>query len=154
MDKLNRFHPPSHYNLMRLDYFVVISAMSLLVLFNFSDVNWVRFWVAFWWIDVVGTLPAYYVYFLRRKGEHRSISPMFYHVYNFAHSLTTNTIVVGIWYAVTGSFEWAMLAIPIHILGDRSVFGNMYKHPRMSFEPVMLKAYASFQEKFDTLDEW
>lgn len=154
MDKLNRFHSRGTYRLLRLDYFVVMLALAGFVLAHASSVNWTRFWLAFWWIDIVGTLPAYYVYYLRRRGEHRSISPRFYTLYNFAHSYTTNAVVIGVWYLLSGELELAMLAVPIHIFGDRSLFGNVYKSPTVSFEPVAHEEFATFDRRLQESSRW
>ena len=46
------------------------------------------------------------------------------------------------WAAASGSFEWAMLALPIHLSGDRGFFGNTYKPASLPFEPVPHAAVA------------
>ena len=154
MDKYNTFHTPAAYRLMRLDYFSVLVALSAAVLYHASDVNWIRFAIAFAWIDLVGTLPAWYVYYARRKGEHRSIPQIFYTLYNTCHSFTTNLAIIGAWYFITGAWEWAMLAGPLHLLGDRSVFGNVYKPGGLSFEPVPFKEYSEFLGKYERAGQW
>ena len=40
--------------------------------------------------------------------------------------------------------EWALLALPIHLMGDRSLFGNMLKPFGVSFEPKTHPVYAEF----------
>lgn len=154
MDMYNTFQSRGTYRLMRIDYFVVLLIMVVLFLMHAGEVNWWRFIIAFAWIDVLGTLPAWFVYYARRKGEHRTLPPFFYSLYNFCHSLTTNAVILLIWYWVTGSVEWAMLAAPIHILGDRSLFGNVYKQEGLSFEPVYHPAYARFLQEYDAAGRW
>jgi len=39
-----------------------------------------------------------------------------------------------------------MLAIPIHYLGDRGIFGNIYKPTSLSFEPVTTDPSAAAAE--------
>src|SRR5712691_9831006 len=122
MDMHNTFHSRAMYRLMRLDYFVVLLILVAVVLAHASQVHWWRFVIAFSWIDLVGYLPAAYVYYARRNGPHRSVPAIYYRLYNFTHSLTTNALIVAVWYWLSGSAEWAMLAAPIHILGDRALF--------------------------------
>jgi hypothetical protein len=154
MDKLNRFHSQATYKLLRFDYFALAAACSLVVLVNYREVNWGRFALAFSWIDLVGTLPAYYVYYRLRRGAHRSIHPLFYGLYNFAHSYAVNLAVVAIWALARGHFELAMLAPAIHICGDRSLFGNVYKSTRTSFEPVKLRAFEQFEAELRSASPW
>ncbi len=154
MDKHNTFHSRATYQLMRLDYLVVLVVMSAAVLMHASEVNWWRFILVFAVIDLVGTIPAWYVYYGRRKGEHRTIPAGFYTAYNLAHSLAVNALIVGAWYLVAGGWEWAMLAGPIHICGDRSLFGNVYKPSGLSFEPVPHPGYAQFSRDYERSDRW
>lgn len=154
MDKHNTFHSRATYQLMRLDYLVVLIILSVAVLAHADQVDWVRFAIAFSWIDLVGTIPAWYCYYLRRNGQHRRIPESYYRLYNFAHSITTNAVLVGIWYLVTGAWEWAMLAAPIHLCGDRSLFGNVYKPRGLSFEPVPHPGYARFLDDYEQSERW
>lgn len=139
---------------MRLDYLAVLVALSAAVLYHFDEVNWLRFAIAFAWIDLIGTLPAWYVYYLRRKGKHRSIPKIFHTLYNICHSVTTNLVVVGVWFLVTGVWEWAMLAGFLHLLGDRAAFGNVYKPSGLSFEPVPQEDYSQFLDKYKRIGPW
>jgi hypothetical protein len=154
MDKHSMFHTRATYNLARLDYLILTILCSVLVLAHAREVRWGPFIVAFAWIDVVGTLPAYYVYYLRRSGEHRSIHPVFYYLYNFCHSAVTNVVITLAWFAIYGQWEWAMLAAPIHLCGDRSLFGNIYKPLGLSFEPVVNKNFERFLEEHDKAGRW
>jgi hypothetical protein len=43
---------------------------------------------------------------------------------------------------------WALLAIPIHLLGDRALFGNSFKPWGTSFEPQVHPAFARFEREF------
>jgi hypothetical protein len=40
-----------------------------------------------------------------------------------------------VWAVLAGGPEWAMLAVPIHLSGDRGLFGNVYKPVSLPFEP-------------------
>lgn len=154
MDMHNTFHSRGTYRLMRLDYFAVLLMLAIVVLAHAHEVRWGRFAIAFWWIDVVGTIPAWIVYYGRRRGAHRKLPPIYYRLYNFAHSLATNTLLVALWYAALGGWEWAMLAAPIHILGDRALFGNVYKPRGLAFEPVAHPAYEQFMHEYQRSGHW
>jgi len=154
MDKHNTFHTPALYRLVRLDYFVLLVLCSALTLYHAKEVRWIAFVLAFAWIDVIGTLPAYYVYYLRRSGERRSIHPLFYHLYNFCHSIATNVVLIVVWALLYGGWEWAMLAAPIHLCGDRSLFGNIYKPLGLSFEPVALEDFRRFLGTYESNGRW
>ena len=43
--------------------------------------------------------------------------------------------LVALWALAAGHFEWAMLAVPIHLSIDRGLFGNTYKPSSLPFEP-------------------
>jgi hypothetical protein len=154
MDTHNTFHTRATYNLVRLDYLVLLIFCSTLVLVHAREVRWWPFVIAFAWIDLVGTLPAYYVYYLRRSGEHRSIHPIFYFLYNFCHSVGTNVVVTLAWVVLHGGWEWAMLAAPIHLCGDRALFGNIYKPLGLSFEPVAFKDFQRFLADYKQQGRW
>ncbi|HEX2573593.1 MAG TPA: hypothetical protein VH877_28850 [Polyangia bacterium] len=154
MDPYNTFHTRITYRWMRLDYLALLLALVAAVLAHAREVRWGRFALAFAWIDVVGTLPAWYVYYLRRHGAHRSIPPVLHTLYNLAHSFVTQAVVIGLWLWAHGSWEWAMLAAPIHLCGDRSLFGNVYKPPGLSFEPVPHPGYARFLLEHERAGRW
>jgi hypothetical protein len=44
--------------------------------------------------------------------------------------------------------------MPIHLAGDRSVFGNIYKPLGTAFEPVLHPAFQRFIREFDAEGEW
>jgi hypothetical protein len=154
MDKHNTFHTPALYTLVRLDYLVLLILSIALTLYHAKEVRWIPFVLAFAWIDVVGTLPAYYVYYLRRSGERRSIQAIYYYLYNFCHSIVTNVGLIVVWAWVYGGWEWAMLAVPIHLCGDRSLFGNIYKPLGLSWEPVALKDFQQFRATYQSNGRW
>jgi hypothetical protein len=43
--------------------------------------------------------------------------------------------VLGAWVLLHG-WEWALLVLPIHLFGDRALFGNFVKSFTVSFEPL------------------
>jgi hypothetical protein len=96
-------------------------------------VNWLRFVVAFVVLDLVGYIPGAIAY--HRQGGGR-IPAVYHYLYNITHSYLTAALVVAVWAWSMGGLEWAMLAFPIHLSGDRSIFGNIYKPLALPFEPV------------------
>lgn len=106
-----------------------------LVLWHAREVDWTRFVAAFAVIDLVGYLPGARAF--RRAGG-GPIAPLYHHLYNLTHSFLTAAAVVGLW-AVAAGFEWAMLAIPLHLAGDRGLFGNRKKPVHLPFERLAAK---------------
>lgn len=133
MDTKNRFHTKETWFWTRAENLAIMLALSVLVVMHAREVRWGRFIFAFLIIDLIGYIPGAIAY--RRKAGGK-ISPMYYHAYNITHSLLTGGLAAALWALATGAPEWAMLAIPIHYLGDRGIFGNVYKPLELSFEPV------------------
>ena len=134
MDSKNQFHTPATYFLMRMEHVTIVIVGLVLVVININELDWTRFIGAFAIIDVVGYLPGAIAF--RRRGP--SIAPFYHHLYNITHSYLTWAVVVGLWAMLLDGFEWAMLAIPIHLSGDRGIFGNVFKPVSLPFEPTHL----------------
>ena len=117
--------------LSRLEYLALMGAAGLLMLLHAGEVHWGRAVVAFAAIDLVGYLPGARAF--RRAGRRR-ISPIFHHLYNVTHNFLTAAAVTALWAIFGGGLEWAMLAIPLHLAGDRGIFGNGFKPPALPFE--------------------
>jgi len=132
MDTKNRFHTPETWLWVRAEHLLLIGVLSVLLLLHWQEVSWVRFAVAFVLIDLVGYVPGAVAYRRTRGGR---IAPLYHHLYNLTHSYVTTGLAVGLWALVAGGFEWAMLAVPIHLSGDRGLFGNTYKPVGLPFEP-------------------
>ncbi|MDH5181033.1 MAG: hypothetical protein OEZ39_04800 [Gammaproteobacteria bacterium] len=141
MDIKNRFHTNSSYMLVRAEHLIVVVACSVLALMHIGEINWWRFIGAFLIIDLVGYIPGAIVYHRQKGGP---IPAGYHYMYNIMHSYITAAAWVGIWALLIGGFEWAMLALPIHLSGDRSIFGNIYKPSTLSFEPV---PYAEYKQQ-------
>ena len=118
-------------NARRIFYLTAMGAAGLLVLLHATAVHWPRFVLAFVLIDLVGYLPGAQAFRRARGGP---IAPLYHHLYNVTHSFHTAAIVVGGWAVALGGFEWAMLAIPLHLCGDRGIFGNGPKPVHRPFE--------------------
>ena len=139
MDNVNRFHTDQTWLLVRAEHIALVAALSVVGLLHAPDVAWGRFAVAFVLIDLVGHVPGAVAF--RRAGGGR-VEPVYHHLYNLTHNYLTAGVVVGLWAMAIGGFEWAMLALPIHLSGDRGLFGNTYKPVSLPFEPTHTVAAA------------
>jgi lysylphosphatidylglycerol synthetase-like protein (DUF2156 family) len=133
MDPKNRLHTAGTYRLMRAEHLALLALSLALGIYHWESVDWTRAFLAFWVIDVFGYLPGAIAY--RRKGG-GPISPIYHHIYNFAHTYLVAGAGVGLWALASGGLEWAMLAIPVHLSIDRGIFGNVFKPVELPFEPV------------------
>ncbi len=154
MDLQNTFHTRTTFALVRLDWAILMFASAALLFVHWREVNWWRFAFAFLLPDVIGTFPGMYVYYAKRSGPHRSIPTIIHTLYNLGHSFAAVAVICGVWWLVTGSLEWAMLGFPIHLAGDRSIFGNIYKPYGTAFEPVKHAAFQRFEEDYKAAGNW
>ena len=132
MDSKNRFHTTETWFLVRAEHVALLAVLVVLLFVHRHEVSWPLFVAAFLLIDLIGYLPGAVAY--RRAGGR--IAPVYHHLYNLTHSYLTGGLIVGLWALATGGFEWAMFAIPLHLSGDRGLFGNTYKPAELAFEPV------------------
>src|SRR5258705_1460995 len=149
MDKYNLFFTRRIYNIVRLEYLMILAGLSVLVLAHRAEVNWLRFLVAFAWSDVIGTFPGLWWYYKRAAPSNHAVPSGFYLAYRLGHSFLVVAAVTAVWYLAAQRFEWAMLAMPIHLLGDRAIFGNIYKSPRLEFEPAPNDVFKRFLNNFE-----
>ena len=133
MDSANRFHTEQTWRWVRAEHVALVAALAVVSLLHAREVAWVRFTVAFLAIDIVGYLPGAVAF---RRSPRGKIAPLYHRLYNLTHSYLTAGVVACAWAAAAGSFEWAMLALPIHLSSDRGFFGNTYKPLSLPFEPV------------------
>jgi hypothetical protein len=137
MDHANPFETPNTYKLHRLEYLV---AFAVVIGFGIAHIGQINWWVAaglFLYIDLIGYIPGAIAY--QRSPNHR-ISKGYYVAYNTMHSLVTQGAVIGLWCWLVKP-EWALLAIPFHLFGDRGLFGNFLKPFGLPFEPEHNDAY-------------
>jgi hypothetical protein len=137
MDAVNRFDTRTTHLLMRLEYLIALGACTTLFVMHLGEVRWLPAVLLFVYIDAVGYLPGAIAYHRRKT---KRISKVYYVLYNTMHSFATQAVVVAGWVVVFG-WEWALLAIPIHLLGDRALFGNSLKPFAVPFEPEPHPAY-------------
>ena len=132
MDTYHRFHTTDSYWLMRAEHLAIVLIGIALVLWHWSELNWLRFIAVFISADLLGYLPGAIAY--RRAGRSQ-IAPIYHYLYNLTHCYLTWLSITAWWVWSIGGWEWAMLAIPIHLSGDRGVFGNVFKPVSLPFEP-------------------
>jgi hypothetical protein len=145
MDSHNLFATPLTYRLMRAEYLVALAVSVILLVVHVADVRWWAFVLLFVYIDAIGYIPGAIAY--RRSGGHM-IPKVYYVLYNSMHSLVSAAVVAGVWCLVIGP-EWALLALPIHLFGDRALFGNFLKPFGLSFEPVTHPDYKEFVSRYE-----
>jgi hypothetical protein len=136
MDIKNRFHTDSTFLLERLEHLLVVVICSALALQHWQEMGWVRFVIAFAVLDLIGYIPGAIAFRRHRGGR---IPAIYHYLYNVTHSYLAAAVLVAIWAWAIGGLEWAMLAFPIHLSGDRGVFGNIYKPLELPFEPVAVQ---------------
>jgi hypothetical protein len=137
MDAANRFDTKTTYRLIRLEYLVGLGVSLALFIVHLDEVRWLPAVLLFAYIDVIGYIPGAIAY---HRSKTKQISKVYYVLYNTMHSLVTQSVVVGLWWWLIGP-EWALLVIPIHLFGDRALFGNLLKPFALDFEP---KAHPTF----------
>ena len=145
MDSHNLFLTRTSYRLLRAEYGAVLIGAVVLALIHFGQIRWPVFIAMFVYIDVIGYLPGAVAYRRARGGD---IWRGFYVLYNSTHSLLSATAVAAAWCLLVRP-EWALLALPIHLCGDRAVFGNFLKPFGLSFEPVTHPAYQELVKHYD-----
>lgn len=144
MDSHNRFETRTTFALARLEWLVALGVSVTLALLHLPDIRWPVFVAFFLVIDVVGYLPGAIAF---RRSATRRIPRGYYVAYNTAHSLVTGAAMVGLWCLLVQP-EWALLAVPIHLLGDRALFGNTLKPFGVAFEPATHAAFAAFERDY------
>jgi hypothetical protein len=144
MDSRNRFETKVTAGLLRLEWVMALIACSAAAIIHIRSSNWPVFIGFFVVIDLIGYIPGAIAY---RRNRGHAISKKYYVAYNTMHSLLTGGAMAGIWMLAVRP-EWALLAIPIHLFGDRGLFGNSLKPFNVKFEPVTHPAFAEFERSF------
>lgn len=140
MDAVNRFDTRTTHLLMRLENLIALGVCVALFVIHLQDVRWLPAVLLFVYIDLIGYLPGAIAF---HRSATKQIPRVYYVLYNTMHTFSTQFVVAGAWVLVFG-WEWALLAIPIHLFGDRALFGNTLKPFAVSFEPAPHPAYVRF----------
>ena len=148
MDSHNWFMTRTTYRFLRAEYGVALVGAVVLAVLHLGDIRWPVFIGLFLYIDLIGYIPGAIAW--RRAKDHQ-ISRTYYVLYNAMHSLLSAALVAGLWCLLFGP-EWALLALPIHLCGDRALFGNFLKPFGLSFEPVVHPAYQEFVTRYEHSD--
>lgn len=129
-DTAVRLETRSTHAVLRLEYGIALAVCVALFVSHIGEVRWLPAVLLFVAIDVVGYLPGLIAH---QRSTTKRIPKAYYVLYNVTHSFATHAVLVGVWVLVAG-WEWALLAIPIHLLGDRALFGTSLKPFSEPFE--------------------
>lgn len=143
MDHVNRFESRATFGLLRAEYTVGMVASGVLLIRHVGEVRWIPALVLFSYIDLVGYIPGVIAH---HAGRRSYLPRHFYLLYNVMHSFLTQAVVVALWVCFIG-WEWALLVIPLHLCGDRALFGNFMKQFSIPFEPQEIPEFAAFQSQ-------
>lgn len=131
MDVKNPFETPNTFRLHRAEYVVAWIVINVFIILHWSQIRWIPAVCLFAYIDLIGYIPGAIAF---RRSPNGRISKNYYIAYNIMHSQITQGAVIAVW-GFTIGWEWALLAIPWHIFGDRGIWGNFLKPFGMPFEP-------------------
>jgi hypothetical protein len=137
MDVKNPFETPTTFRLHRAEYLAAFAVTNVLLIMHWHQIRWIPAIGLFLYIDVIGYFPGAIAF---RRSPNGQISKGYYVIYNIMHSMVTQGAVIAIW-GFTIGWEWALLAIPWHILGDRGIWGNFLKTFSLPFEPHETPGY-------------
>ncbi|MBU6529999.1 hypothetical protein ACFUIW_29885 [Streptomyces sp. NPDC057245] len=146
MDAKNRFETKVTFALSRLEWLGFLAVSLVLAFQHLTDIRWGVFVLLFTVIDLVGYVPGAIAH--RRSPDGR-VPRGYYVAYNTMHSLVTAGVIAGAW-ALFVRPEWALLALPIHLMGDRALFGNSLKPFGVAFEPETVRAFRTFERQYRT----
>ncbi|MEV6974091.1 hypothetical protein [Kitasatospora sp. NPDC093806] len=144
MDALNRFETKKTFQWTRLEWLAGLGVAVFLAMTHLGDIRWPVFIGLFLIIDLVGYIPGAIAF---RRSPDGEIAKGYYVAYNVMHSLLTSAAIAGLW-AWLVEPEWALLALPIHLFGDRGIFGNSLKPLDTSFEPKPHPAFTEFEAAY------
>ncbi|MFE5796844.1 hypothetical protein ACFQ8C_30305 [Streptomyces sp. NPDC056503] len=144
MDTVNLFMTPTTARLVRAEYALGLVVAAVLFFAHLGDINWWAFAGLFLYIDLIGYIPGAIAF---RRSADGDIPKGYYVAYNIMHSLVTQGLVALAWIWLWGA-EWALLALPLHLFGDRALFGNFLKPFALRFEPEVHPAYRRLHEEF------
>ncbi|MFI1470383.1 hypothetical protein [Streptomyces wuyuanensis] len=140
MDAANRFESTVTYRLLRAEYCVGLAISAGLFLAHLDEVRWPVAIAMFAYIDLIGYIPGAIAH---RRARGGATPRVYYVLYNTMHSWLTAGAVVALWSWLVRP-EWALLAVPIHLCGDRGLLGNFLKPFSVPFEPAPHPAFTAF----------
>lgn len=119
-----------NYRVTRLEYLAAFGVCAALFLYHVDEVRWLPAILLFAYIDVIGYVPGLLAF---RKSPDGFVPDRYHNLYNATHNLVSGAVVVGLWCLLVQP-EWAVLAVPLHLLGDRALLGNFAKPIGTKFE--------------------
>ncbi|MFI7020994.1 hypothetical protein [Streptomyces sp. NPDC050164] len=144
MDAKNRFETRTTFALLRLEWLAALAVSLVLAVQHREEIRWWVFAALFAVIDVIGYLPGAIAF---RRSPDRRVARGYYVAYNLMHSLVTAGLLAAAWVWFVRP-EWALLALPIHLMGDRALFGNCLKPFGVAFEPESHPVYREFEYEY------
>ncbi|MFD4790598.1 hypothetical protein ACFWN1_26810 [Streptomyces sp. NPDC058459] len=141
MDAVNRFDTPTTFGLLRAEYCVGLALSAGLFLWHLDEVRWPVAVALFAYIDVIGYLPGALAH---RRASGGAIPRVYHVLYNTTHSWLSAGAVVALWAWLVGP-EWALLAVPVHLCGDRGLLGNFFKPFAVDFESAPHPAFVRLE---------
>jgi hypothetical protein len=148
MDAVNHFESKTTYSLIRLEYLGALGVSFYLFFTHLGGINWWAFALLFVYIDAIGYIPGAIAF---HRSATKRISKTYYVLYNTMHSMFTQGVVALLWGLLFG-WGWALLALPIHLCGDRALFGNFLKPFGVTFEPVEHPAFTRLRAEVEAPD--
>lgn len=145
MDAVNHFESKTTYSLIRLEYLGALGVAFYFFFGHLGEINWWAFAFLFVYIDAIGYIPGAIAF---HRSATKRISKTYYVLYNTMHSMATQGAVTLLWGLLFG-WNWALLALPIHLCGDRALFGNFLKPFGVTFEPVEHPAFTRLRAEVE-----
>lgn len=143
MDAANRFESRTTYWLLRGEYLAGLLISAWLLVAHWDEVRWPVAVGLFAYIDLIGYIPGALAH---RRARGGAVPRVYYVLYNTMHSWLTAGTVVGLW-ALWSGWEWALLAVPLHLCGDRGLLGNFLKPFSVPFEPHAHPAFTELEAR-------
>lgn len=141
MDTYNLFFTKVTSLHARAEYCAALIVLALLAVVHTDQMNWWLFAALFFYIDLIGTVPGTIA---DKRSSNGVIHRNYYLLYNVFHSGLVQAAVVGVLCASIG-WQWAYLAIPIHLCVDRGIFNNYVKPFAFRFVAEPLPEFEDFQ---------
>lgn len=119
-----------NYRVTRVEYLAAFLVCAALFLYHVDEIRWLPAILLFAYIDVIGYVPGLLAH---RRSPDGFVPDVYHNLYNATHNLVSGAVVAGLWCLLVQP-EWAVLAVPLHLLGDRALLGNFAKPIGQKFE--------------------